>query len=289
MMANPEVRAMIEANPEMGHALQDPEHLRQTMRMARDPRLRQEFARIHDRQMANVNAIPGGFNHLQRLHQQMEGPLRDAADRDPTQRPPARGGASTATAAAAASPSKDPAVTAAEDKENPFIVCLQPATPEHTPGRLSHIAPVRLWRRSCFGHRRRQQDRQAPGLHPTRGRHPRNQPRPVLGLLVATRLHRCLALVRARGARDRAAAAAAGLAVRPPCRLAGCLEWECQGWGCLEWECSRMRHKWRCVDLHEVVMPCTSSLKPPRRAASRTAHYHDGEQPGHGRDDAANV
>lgn len=146
MMANPEVRAMIEANPEMGHALQDPEHLRQTMRMARDPRLRQEFARIHDRQMANVNAIPGGFNHLQRLHQQMEGPLRDAADRDPTQRPPARGGASTATAAAAASPSNDPAVTAAEDKENPFIVCLQLATPEH-----AWIHPSLTSHRSVFG------------------------------------------------------------------------------------------------------------------------------------------
>jgi ubiquilin len=118
MMANPEVQALIEANPEMAQALQDPEHLRQTMRMARDPRLRQEFSRIHDRQMANVNAIPGGFNHLHRMHQQMEGPLRDAAERGPST--PSTPAAATATPTR--STTEGPRALGEADASNPFIV-----------------------------------------------------------------------------------------------------------------------------------------------------------------------
>jgi len=124
MMANPEIRAIIEANPEVGHALQDPEHLRQTMRMARDPRLREEFARIHDRQMANVEAIPGGFNHLQRMHQQIQEPLQAAADRGPATAPLAepRVAAGIPPAVAVA----DGLVTEDEARDNPFIELLRP-------------------------------------------------------------------------------------------------------------------------------------------------------------------
>eukprot|EP00166_Cyanidium_caldarium_P006166 ctg_826.g179 len=64
MMANPQVRDLVNQNPEIAHLLSDPTVLRQTMQMMRNPRLMQEMMRNNDRAMANLEAMPGGFDAL---------------------------------------------------------------------------------------------------------------------------------------------------------------------------------------------------------------------------------
>lgn len=78
MMANPQVRALIERNPEIGQLLTDPEIMRQSMEMARNPALRQEMMRNQDRALSNLESMPGGFNALQRMYSDVQEPLMDA-------------------------------------------------------------------------------------------------------------------------------------------------------------------------------------------------------------------
>lgn len=105
MMANPQVRQLMETNPEIGQMMSDPQFLRQVrspfvislfrtyhrcfrgllqcdhlkvMDMARNPELSREMRRNADRAIANLEAIPGGFNHLQRMYNQIQAPLESA-------------------------------------------------------------------------------------------------------------------------------------------------------------------------------------------------------------------
>lgn len=75
MLANPQVREMIERNPEMGHIINDPAFLRQSVEMARNPELMRAAMRSNDRALSNIEAIPGGFNHLRRLYEQVGEPM----------------------------------------------------------------------------------------------------------------------------------------------------------------------------------------------------------------------
>ncbi|KAG2186052.1 hypothetical protein INT43_002490, partial [Umbelopsis isabellina] len=84
MMSNPQIRAMVEQNPEIGHVINDPSFLRQSMQMMRNPELMREMQRNNDRALSNIEAIPGGFNHLRRMYSTLQDPLESAA------RPPSR-------------------------------------------------------------------------------------------------------------------------------------------------------------------------------------------------------
>lgn len=46
-------------NPEISHMLNNPELLRQTMELARNPAMLQELMRSHDRALSNLESIPG--------------------------------------------------------------------------------------------------------------------------------------------------------------------------------------------------------------------------------------
>ncbi|CAG8485978.1 739_t:CDS:10 [Paraglomus occultum] len=81
MMQNPTMRQMIERNPEIGHIINDPSFIRQTMDMARNPELMREMMRNNDRALANLETIPGGFNHLRRMYHTLQEPL-DSAGRN---------------------------------------------------------------------------------------------------------------------------------------------------------------------------------------------------------------
>ena len=94
----------IETNPEIGRLLQDPEVLRQSMEMARNPALRQEMTRTQDRALSNIESMPGGFNLLRQMHTEVQEPMMNAL---------ASGGR--------------PA-SAETRPENPFIALLQPPT-----------------------------------------------------------------------------------------------------------------------------------------------------------------
>lgn len=78
MMANPQVRELMERNPELAGVLNDPATMRQTMQAARNPDLMNEMVRNTDRQMANIEAMPGGFDALRRMYENVQAPLMDA-------------------------------------------------------------------------------------------------------------------------------------------------------------------------------------------------------------------
>ena len=100
MMANPQVRDLVNENPEIAHLLSDPTVLRQTMQMMRNPRLMQEMMRNNDRAMANLEAMPGGFDALRRMYSDLQVPLENAASatqqQQPQPQPPLLGAANPA-------------------------------------------------------------------------------------------------------------------------------------------------------------------------------------------------
>ncbi|KAI8993549.1 hypothetical protein BDB01DRAFT_776674 [Pilobolus umbonatus] len=79
IMSNPQMKAMVEQNPELGQVISDPAFLRQSMEMMRNPELMREMQRNNDRALSNIEAIPGGFNHLRRIYNTFQSPLESAA------------------------------------------------------------------------------------------------------------------------------------------------------------------------------------------------------------------
>ncbi|OQR73721.1 ubiquilin-1-like [Tropilaelaps mercedesae] len=77
--ANPQMREIIERNPEFGHVLNNPEVLRQTMQIARNPAAFQEMMRNQDRALSNLESIPGGYNQLRRMYTDLHEPMLNAA------------------------------------------------------------------------------------------------------------------------------------------------------------------------------------------------------------------
>ena len=52
---------LMERNPEINHMLNNPDILRQTMEIARNPAMMQELMRNQDRAMSNLESIPGNL------------------------------------------------------------------------------------------------------------------------------------------------------------------------------------------------------------------------------------
>lgn len=78
MMSNPQIRQMMEQNPEMAHVMNDPETWRRMLEISRNPQLMNEMMRNQDRQMANVEMMPGGYDALRRMYENVQTPLMDA-------------------------------------------------------------------------------------------------------------------------------------------------------------------------------------------------------------------
>jgi ubiquilin len=79
IMNNPHMRSLMDRNPELGHILNDPSTLRQTLDAARNPELMREMMRNTDRAMSNIEATPEGFNMLRRMYETVEAPFLNAA------------------------------------------------------------------------------------------------------------------------------------------------------------------------------------------------------------------
>jgi len=78
MQSNPEMQALMESNPELRNMLQDPEVMRQSMQMMRDPSAMQNMLRQQDLAMSNIENMPGGFNALRRMYTEVQEPMMDA-------------------------------------------------------------------------------------------------------------------------------------------------------------------------------------------------------------------
>ncbi|XP_033322637.1 ubiquilin isoform X2 [Megalopta genalis] len=91
--ANPQIQELMERNPEISHVLNNPELLRQTMELARNPSMLQELMRSHDRALNNLESIPGGHSALRRLYRDIQEPILAATadqgqeNRDPLPNP----------------------------------------------------------------------------------------------------------------------------------------------------------------------------------------------------------
>lgn len=59
--------------------LNNPDLLRQSMEIARNPAMMQEMVRNYDRAISNLESVPGGMNHLQRIFRDIQEPIMDAA------------------------------------------------------------------------------------------------------------------------------------------------------------------------------------------------------------------
>merc|ERR1719174_929943 len=67
LRSNPETQRMMEEHPELGHALNDPETLRQAVQAMSNPAMMQEMMRNNDRTMSNMGNHPEGYNMLRRI------------------------------------------------------------------------------------------------------------------------------------------------------------------------------------------------------------------------------
>ncbi|KAK4754626.1 hypothetical protein SAY87_002730 [Trapa incisa] len=78
IMSNPQMRELIDRNPELAHVLNDPDVIRQTLEVARNPELMREMMRNTDRAMSNIEATPEGFNMLRRMYENVQEPFLNA-------------------------------------------------------------------------------------------------------------------------------------------------------------------------------------------------------------------
>jgi len=73
-----QMRELRERHPELSQILNDPQLLRQTMEVVRNPTLMREMIRSTDRALSNIEAVPGGFNALRRMYHSVEEPMWQA-------------------------------------------------------------------------------------------------------------------------------------------------------------------------------------------------------------------
>ncbi|TPX34580.1 hypothetical protein SmJEL517_g02876 [Synchytrium microbalum] len=71
MQSDPRMRNLMENNPELRSMMQSPSFLRQMAETIRNPAAMQNMMRSTDRQLANIENIPGGFAALSSLYSQM--------------------------------------------------------------------------------------------------------------------------------------------------------------------------------------------------------------------------
>merc|ERR1719225_1677623 len=78
VLDNPVTQSLM-SNPDViRQMLNNPEVLRQMMEIARNPSRLQEMTRTMDRQMQNLEAMPGGMNILQRMYRDVQEPVMNA-------------------------------------------------------------------------------------------------------------------------------------------------------------------------------------------------------------------
>ncbi|XP_004590027.2 ubiquilin-3 [Ochotona princeps] len=78
VLDNPHMQQLIQQNPEIGHILNNPEIMRQTLEFLRNPAMMQEMMRSQDRALSNLESIPGGYNVLRTMYTDIMDPMLNA-------------------------------------------------------------------------------------------------------------------------------------------------------------------------------------------------------------------
>lgn len=72
------MQGLMESNPEMRQLLSNPDVLRDSLEMVRNPAALQEVMRNYDRVLNNMESMPGGYNVLRRMYTEFQEPLMSA-------------------------------------------------------------------------------------------------------------------------------------------------------------------------------------------------------------------
>uniref|UniRef100_A0A8C3VPW8 Ubiquilin 3 n=1 Tax=Catagonus wagneri TaxID=51154 RepID=A0A8C3VPW8_9CETA len=78
ILDNPHMQQLIQHNPEIGHVLNNPEIMRQTLEFLCNPAMMQEMMRSQDRALSNLESVPGGYNVLQAMYTDVMDPMLNA-------------------------------------------------------------------------------------------------------------------------------------------------------------------------------------------------------------------
>lgn len=78
MESNPEMRRVMDSNPQVRAIFDDPELMRRSMEMMRDPSAMQNMMRNQELAMSQIENLPGGFNALRRMYEDVQEPMMDA-------------------------------------------------------------------------------------------------------------------------------------------------------------------------------------------------------------------
>ncbi|TPX55392.1 hypothetical protein PhCBS80983_g05354 [Powellomyces hirtus] len=81
---DPRIARLAESNPQLRQTLNDPTFLREMLATMRNPALSQEMMRNVDRQLLNIENIPGGFNALSSMYHDIQAPLNQVRDENPS-------------------------------------------------------------------------------------------------------------------------------------------------------------------------------------------------------------
>lgn len=68
MRSNPRMKSLLDRNPQLRHALSDPSTLKELLGASSRSPAFQEAMRGHDRALANIENLPGGFQALQQFY-----------------------------------------------------------------------------------------------------------------------------------------------------------------------------------------------------------------------------
>ena len=72
-----------EKDPMIAQLMQDPKHVAHSVEMVMNPKLRREMMRNVDRAMQNIEAMPGGWQHLVKTYKDVQAPLLETEREDP--------------------------------------------------------------------------------------------------------------------------------------------------------------------------------------------------------------
>ncbi|KAI9228799.1 MAG: hypothetical protein DHS80DRAFT_14930, partial [Piptocephalis tieghemiana] len=78
LTSNPSLRRLAESNPEIGALLNNPSFLQSAIQSSQNPELYKELQRNNDRAIANLESVPGGFEHLRKMYTSMQAPMESA-------------------------------------------------------------------------------------------------------------------------------------------------------------------------------------------------------------------
>lgn len=72
ILSDQRTKHLVENNPQIAHALKDPNILNDIFKMLTDKQAYAEMMRGHDRQLSNLENLPQGFQQLQKLYHDMD-------------------------------------------------------------------------------------------------------------------------------------------------------------------------------------------------------------------------